>query len=58
MSQLKLTAVFQNLEASPSMNLMCSTGEDLQYQSGTSLVQARMWSMSKAHLEHKGGCAV
>ena len=36
---------------------MCSTSDDMQYESGTSSVQVRMCSMSEAHLQYKRECA-
>ena len=37
---------------------ICSTSEDVQCESGTSSVQARMCSTSKVHLHYKQGCTV
>ena len=37
---------------------MCSTSEDVQYESGTPSVHARMCSTNQAHLQYKRGCAV
>ena len=37
---------------------MCSTSEDVHYESGTSSEQARMCSKSKAHFQYKQGCAI
>ena len=39
-------------------HLIFSTSEDVQYESGTSSVQARMCSTNQAHLPYKRGCAV
>ena len=37
---------------------MCSMTEDVQYESGTSSVQARMCNTNQAHRQYKQGCAV
>ena len=37
---------------------MCSTSEDMQYESGKYSVQARMCSTNQAHHQYKRGCAV
>ena len=37
---------------------MCSTSGDVQYKSGTSLVQARMCSMNQARCQYKQECVV
>ena len=39
-------------------HLILSTSEDVQYESGTSSVQARMCSTNQVHLPYKPGCAI